>query len=104
MAFEGQFTIPIDLSSAEVVATKIFLVENTIGHFLIDSDYNGDRNLSMESSSLQRNLRPQRTESARSAPKQLGFRPQFEKKFSDRFGGGKRTTRSSRGQRPLSTK
>jgi len=58
----------------------------------------------MESSSLQRNLRPQRTESARSAPKQLGFRPQFEKKFSDRFGGGKRTTRSSRGQRPLSTK
>ncbi|MCE3010561.1 MAG: hypothetical protein LW875_08110, partial [Proteobacteria bacterium] len=40
----------------------------------------------------------------RPTPKQLGFSPQFEKKFSDRFGGGKRTTRSSRGQRPLSTK
>ncbi|MFN7825237.1 MAG: hypothetical protein ACK5P6_07745, partial [Pseudobdellovibrionaceae bacterium] len=33
------------------------------------------------------------------APKQLGLSPQFEKKFSDRFGGSARTTRASRGQR-----
>ncbi|MFN7455050.1 MAG: transposase [Pseudobdellovibrionaceae bacterium] len=42
--------------------------------------------------------------SPQKAPQQLGLSPQFDKKFSDRFGGTSRTTRASRGTRPLSTR